>query len=76
VRALPVPRQVRLAFYGQIVGPLCAVPFGLDLTGDALTSQIPTRLRVVDTTALLLALGAGVGSWRIIRSKGSRGLVC
>jgi hypothetical protein len=44
------------------------------LTGDALTAQIPTRLRVIElTTALLSALGAGAGSWRIIRSKGGRG---
>ena len=68
------PRQACLALHGEIVRPLCTAPFGLDLSGDALTSQIPTRLRVIElTTALLSALGAGAGSWRIIRSKGGRG---
>lgn len=69
------PRQACVALHGQIVRPLCAAPFGgLDLTGDAVPSQIPTRLRVIELTmALLSALGAGAGSWRIIRSKGGRG---
>ena len=45
------------------------MPFGLDRR--CLTSQIPTRLCVIElTTALLSALCAGAGSWRIIRSKG------
>lgn len=68
------PRQACAALHGQIVRPLCGAPFGLDLTGDALASQIPTKLRVIELTmALLSALGAGAGSWRIIRSKGGRG---
>jgi len=68
------PRQACLALHGQIVRPLCTAPFELDLTGDALTSQIPTRLRVIElTTALLSALGGGAGLWRVIRSKGGRG---
>ncbi|KAI0262838.1 hypothetical protein BGY98DRAFT_1048708 [Russula aff. rugulosa BPL654] len=57
------PRQACVALHGQIVRPL-----------RGLTSQIPTRLRVIElTTALLSALGNGAGSWRIIRSKGGRG---
>lgn len=68
------PRQACLALHGQIVRPLSAAPFELNLTGDAPTPEIPTRLRVIElTTALLSALGVGAGSWRIIRSKGGRG---
>lgn len=68
------PRQACAALHGHIIRPLCAPPFGHDLTGDALNCQIPTRLRVIElTTALLSSLGAGASSWRIIRSKGGRG---
>ena len=68
------PRQASTALHGQIIRPLCTPPLRFDLAPDALASQIPTRLRVIElTTALLSALGTGAGSWRIIRSKGGRG---
>jgi len=36
--------------------------------------QPPTRLRVIELSApTLTGLGAGAGTWRIIKSKGSRG---
>lgn len=68
--ASPV-RQATLALHTHLVQKLCTVPFSLH---PAHNSQAPTRLRVIELSAALLsALGAGAGSWRVIRSKGSRG---
>ena len=70
------PRQASVALHSQIIRPLCTPPFKVGGTAcDAPTSeQVPTRLRVIElTTTLLSALGAGAGSWRIVRSKGGRG---
>ena len=69
------PRQASVALHSQIIRPLCSPPLWLGAACDAPTAeQVPTRLRVVElTTTLLSALGAGAGSWRIVRSKGGRG---
>jgi hypothetical protein len=69
------PRQASIALHSQIVRPLCTPPFTFSLTSaTGLTGDPPTRLRVIElATPLLAGLGAGAGSWRIIRSKGGRG---
>ena len=69
------PRQACAALHAQIIRPLCTPPLNLGTACDAPTAQeAPTRLRVIEvTTTLFSALGAGAGSWRIVRSKGGRG---
>ena len=69
------PRQATVALHSQIIRPLCTPPLRLGPACDTPEAeQVPTRLRVIElTTTLLSALGAGAGSWRIIRSKGGRG---
>lgn len=68
------PRQASIALHGQIVRPLCTPPFSFSLSSSTgLVGDPPTRLRVIElATPLLAGLGAGAGSWRIIRSKGGR----
>jgi hypothetical protein len=67
------PRQSPLALHSQIIRPLCTPPLNLGAP-SGVSEQVPTRLRVIElTTTLLSALGAGAGSWRIVRSKGGRG---
>jgi hypothetical protein len=68
-------RQASLALHGKIIRPLCTPPFSFSLTSPTgLLGQPPTRLRVIEvSTSLLSGLGAGAGSWRIVRSKGGRG---
>jgi hypothetical protein len=66
------PRQASMALHSRIIRPLCTPPFSL--TCDTPASQIPTRLRVIEVAmTLLTTLGAGAGSWRVVRSKGGRG---
>jgi hypothetical protein len=67
------PRQASLALHSHVIRPLCTPPLNLGTACDV-PAQVPTRLRVIElTTTLLSALGAGAGSWRIVRSKGGRG---
>jgi len=69
------PRQASIALHSQLVRPLCTPPFSFSLTSPTgLSGDPPTRVRVIElATPLLAGLGAGAGSWRIIRSKGGRG---
>ncbi|KAH9856455.1 hypothetical protein C2E23DRAFT_722148 [Lenzites betulinus] len=67
-------RQATVALHAQLVRPLCTPPFSFSLSGTAKAEDPPTRLRVVELApALLTSLGAGAGTWRIVRSKGGRG---
>ncbi|PPQ99145.1 hypothetical protein CVT24_009335 [Panaeolus cyanescens] len=68
-------RQASIALHGQIIRPLCTPPFSFSISANASKpSTAPTRLRVIElSTAMLGVLGAGVGSWKIVRSKGGRG---
>ena len=64
-------RQNTLAVHIHIIQNLCTVPFSLRPTPDL---QAPTRLKVIELEGRVLsALGAGAGSWRVVRSKGARG---
>jgi len=68
-------RQSTIALHAQLIRPLCSPPFSFSLSQPNAPAQPPpTRLRVLElSTAMLGGLGAGAGSWRIIRSKGGRG---
>jgi len=68
-------RQASLTLHSKIVRPLSTPPFSFSLTSSTgLDGKAPTNLRVVELAAPLLSgLGAGAGTWRIIRSKGGRG---
>ncbi|TFY61313.1 hypothetical protein EVG20_g7101 [Dentipellis fragilis] len=64
------PRQASIALHTQIVGPLCSPPFSFNTP----PKEPSTHLRVIElATPILAGLGAGAGSWRIVRSKGGRG---
>lgn len=69
------PRQASLALHSKMIRPLSTPPFSFSLTSSTgLDGKAPTNLRVVELAAPMLSgLGAGAGSWRIIRSKGGRG---
>jgi hypothetical protein len=65
------PRQASVALHAQFIQPLCTKPFSL--MGAPIVPP-PTRLRVIELSMqLLTSLGAGAGSWRIVKSKGGRG---
>ncbi|KDR76317.1 hypothetical protein GALMADRAFT_96866 [Galerina marginata CBS 339.88] len=68
-------RQSTIALHTQLIRPLCSPPFSFSLSQPSSpTLPPPSRLRVVElSTAMLGGLGAGAGSWRIVRSKGGRG---
>ncbi|EJF64653.1 hypothetical protein DICSQDRAFT_99909 [Dichomitus squalens LYAD-421 SS1] len=67
-------RQATIALHAQLVRPLCTPPFSFSLTSTPKVEEPPTRLRVIELAPpLLTGLGAGAGTWRIIRSKGGRG---
>lgn len=68
-------QQAMMALHTQIIGPLCTPPYVSTLRSQTVViPPAPTRLRVIELSVpALAALGAGAGSWRIIRSKGSRG---
>ncbi|KAI0749574.1 hypothetical protein C8Q80DRAFT_1101403 [Daedaleopsis nitida] len=68
-------RQATITLHAQLVRPLCTPPFSFSLTAaQPKTEDPPTRLRVIELAPpLLTGLGAGAGTWRIIRSKGGRG---
>lgn len=68
-------RQSSIALQSQLIRPLCTPPFSFSLTlPSSPAAPPPTRLRVVELSPVMLGgLGAGAGSWKIIRSKGGRG---
>lgn len=67
-------RQSTTALHSQLIRPLCSPPFSFSLTATQANKPPPSRVRVIElATAMLGGLGAGAGSWRIIRSKGGRG---
>ncbi|OJT15204.1 hypothetical protein TRAPUB_8219 [Trametes pubescens] len=67
-------RQATVALHTQLIRPLCTPPFSFSLTSTPKVEPPPTRLRVVELAPpLLTSLGAGAGTWRIVRSKGGRG---
>lgn len=68
-------RQASLALHKKIIRPLSTPPFSFSLTSPTgMDGRAPTNLRIVELAAPMLSgLGAGAGSWRIIRSKGGRG---
>ncbi|KAG2107090.1 hypothetical protein BD769DRAFT_136159 [Suillus cothurnatus] len=68
-------QQAMMALHSQVIGPLCTPPYVSTLCSQTVViPPSPTRLRVIELSApALAALGAGAGSWRIIRSKGGRG---
>ncbi|KAI0671603.1 hypothetical protein C8Q78DRAFT_1069239 [Trametes maxima] len=68
------PRQATIALHTQFIRPLCTPPFSFSLSATPKTEDPPTRLRVIELAQpLLTSLGAGAGTWRIVRSKGGRG---
>ena len=67
-------RQASIALHSKIIRPLSIPPFSFSHTSSGVSGKAPTNLRVVELAAPMLSgLGAGAGSWRIIRSKGGRG---
>jgi len=76
-RDAPVPRSAgksSMALHTELITPLCTAPFSFSTLGLSPARPLPTRLRVVELAPVMLnALGAGAGSWRIIKSKGGRG---
>ncbi|KIJ67077.1 hypothetical protein HYDPIDRAFT_109078 [Hydnomerulius pinastri MD-312] len=66
-------RQASIALHTQVIRPLCTPPYTSILSPQPV-AQPPTRLRVIELSVPALGgLGAGAGTWRIIRSKGGRG---
>ena len=74
-----VPRgsaqQASLALHSRLIGPLCTPAYASTLLSQPVVLQPPpTRLRVIELSGpTLTSLGAGAGTWRIIKSKGGRG---
>jgi len=67
-------RQSSIAIHTKLIRPLCTPPFKFSLFGNAPPAPPPTRLRVIElSNSMINALGAGAGSWRLVRSKGGRG---
>jgi len=63
-------RQATLALHNQVIRPLCHSQPSSTTT----SKPSPSHVRVIElSTGMLGTLGAGAGSWRIIRSKGGRG---
>jgi hypothetical protein len=71
------PRQATVALHTEFIRPTCTPPFSFSfsLSGSKQQqAQPPTRLRVIELAPqMLTSLAGGAGSWRIVRSKGSRG---
>jgi hypothetical protein len=66
-------RQASVALHTQIIGLICTPTFSGAFPPRPPLPP-PTRVRVFELSAPLLAsLGAGAGSWRVIRGKGGRG---
>ncbi|KAH7884520.1 hypothetical protein F5I97DRAFT_1830969 [Phlebopus sp. FC_14] len=72
-----VPRgsaRQSIALHSRVIRPLCTPPSTTILTPRVTVAEAPTRLRVIELSVpVLTGLGTGVGTWRIIRSKGGRG---
>ncbi|KAI0360146.1 hypothetical protein OH77DRAFT_1394191 [Trametes cingulata] len=67
-------RQATINLHTQLIRPLCTPPFSFSLSSKPKVEDPPTRLRVIELAPpLLTSLGAGAGTWRIVRSKGGRG---
>lgn len=68
-------RQSSIALHTHLIRPLCTPPFSFSLTSPSLLPPTPpTRVRVIElSSAMLGGLGAGAGSWKIVKSKGGRG---
>ncbi|TFK72925.1 hypothetical protein BDN72DRAFT_791727 [Pluteus cervinus] len=68
-------RQSSIALQTQLIRPLCTPPFSFSLSSPSSPlASPPSRLRVIELSPVMLGgLGAGAGSWKIIRSKGGRG---
>ena len=67
-------RNAAIVVHAQIIRPLCTPPFSFSLTNSKPKAKPPTNLRVIElATPLLIGLGVGAESWRIIKSKGGRG---
>ncbi|TFK50115.1 hypothetical protein OE88DRAFT_1809138 [Heliocybe sulcata] len=68
-------RAASLALHAKIIRPLCSAPVSFSLSAPVTAPvQPPTRLRVIELSpALLGGLGAGAGTWRVVKSKGGRG---
>ncbi|KAH7927948.1 hypothetical protein BV22DRAFT_1117921 [Leucogyrophana mollusca] len=68
-------RQASISLHTQLIRPLCTAPYTSTLLSASAPALLPpTRLRVIELSVPTLGgLGAGAGSWRIIRSKGGRG---
>ncbi|GLB40193.1 hypothetical protein LshimejAT787_0800640 [Lyophyllum shimeji] len=69
------PRQSSVALHSHLIRPCCTPPFSFSLTSSSsVPAEPPTRLRVIELSNVLLGgLGAGAGSWKIVKSKGGRG---
>lgn len=76
--------KTTMALHSTLIQPLCVPPFSfhfsLSSSGSATPAEeeaVPepaTHLRVVELALPLLnSLGAGAGTWKIVRSKGGRG---
>jgi len=66
-------REIALTLHSKVIRPLCTPPFKIMHSASTPVSPPPTRLRVIELQATTLhALGAGAGSWRVVRSKGGR----
>ena len=62
-------RQASMAIHSKLIRVLCALP-----PSSTNIATPPSRVRVIEVSIPVLAtLGAGAGSWRVIRSKGGRG---
>lgn len=67
-------RQATLVLHSQFIQTLSIPPPSFSFMTSKSPTPPPTRLRVIElSTPMLSSLGAGAGSWRIVRSKGGRG---
>ncbi|KAF9223874.1 hypothetical protein BS17DRAFT_802344 [Gyrodon lividus] len=67
-------RQASIALHTHVIGPLCTPPYTSILSPAPIVPQARTHLRVIELSVPALgSLGAGAGTWRVIRSKGGRG---
>lgn len=68
------PRTASVQLHTHLIRPLCTSPFTFSLSANSTPAPPPTMLRVIELSKVLLTgLGAGAGTWRIVRSKGGRG---
>ncbi|KIJ07152.1 hypothetical protein PAXINDRAFT_90857, partial [Paxillus involutus ATCC 200175] len=66
--------QASIALHSQVIGPLCTLPYTSILSTTPIVPQARTRLHVIELSVpALTGLGAGAGTWKIVRSKGGRG---